>query len=63
MWKSKAFVLALFFISVVQGDNVIQRILTHLERVYNYMLEHHDSLNVDSVFGVVLSQGFKNNFF
>lgn len=60
MCKSNAlFVLVLLLVSTVQGG-VIENILAHLERVYDYILTHHDLMNLDAIFGVVLSQGIKD---
>lgn len=58
MWKCKTFVSLLLLISTVQGD-VIENILVRLDRVYDYILTHHDLMNIDTIFGVVLSQGLK----
>lgn len=59
MWQCKTFLSLLLLISTVQGD-VIENILVRLERVYDYILTNHNLMNIDSIFGVVLSQGFKN---
>lgn len=56
MWKSK-FVFVLLLTSTIHGNHLLSKISLHLQRVYDYILKNHNEINIDGIFGVVLSQG------
>lgn len=58
MWKSRTCVFVCLLSLFQTGRaNRIHTVITHLEHVYDYILKNHRMVNIDCIFGVVLSQG------
>lgn len=57
MWKRRTLIYLLLVTFTDSKETAIESISWRLDRTYDYILKNYDLVNVDCVFGVVLSQG------